>query len=96
MLSVNWSEISQKDYNKNIDYLLSEWSEKVAKKFIKEVERTLNLLVKNPKMYPLSDYEGIRKAVITKQITLYYKIEKDNIILIRFWNSYQNSDFMTD
>ena len=51
MLSINWSEVSQKDYNKNIDYLLSEWSEEVAKKFIKEVEKTLNLLVKNPPRY---------------------------------------------
>jgi len=94
MRSINWSEVSYEDYHQNIDYLLSEWSEKSAKKFIDEVERTLELLVKNPKMYPLSNYEGLRKAVITKQITLYYKIQKDSIILVRFWNNYQNSDFM--
>ncbi|RUA38532.1 MAG: type II toxin-antitoxin system RelE/ParE family toxin [Bacteroidetes bacterium] len=73
-----------------MDYLIREWSEESAINFIDEVELVLDLLKINPKLYPKSDYKSIRRAVVLKQITLFYQIEKSSIFLVRFWNNYKN------
>ncbi|WP_439489425.1 type II toxin-antitoxin system RelE/ParE family toxin [Algoriphagus sp.] len=47
-MKVIWTNQAQKDYDQNIDYLLSEWSEKVAQNFIHQVNLTIQLLTINP------------------------------------------------
>ena len=47
-MRVIWTKQAQVDYDQNIDYLIAEWSEKVAKDFINQVNLTLQLLVMNP------------------------------------------------
>ncbi|WP_416377793.1 type II toxin-antitoxin system RelE/ParE family toxin [Algoriphagus sp. D3-2-R+10] len=86
-MKVIWTNQAQKDYDQNIDYLLSEWSEKVAQNFIDQVNLTIQLLTINPYLYQQSNYQNIRKAFITKQILLFYKPENKRIVLIRFWNN---------
>ena len=90
MVQIIWSEEAKEDYHQNIDYLLSEWSEKSASEFIEEVDTVLELIKTYPKIYPASNYRSARKAVIRKQITLFYKIGDDGIYLLRFWNNHQD------
>ncbi|NOS90534.1 MAG: type II toxin-antitoxin system RelE/ParE family toxin [Cyclobacteriaceae bacterium] len=89
-MKIIWSEDALLDYHQNIDYLLRDWSESVALQFVEEVEGVIELIQINPELYPLTDYRDIRKALIQKQITLFYKIADDNVFLIRFWNNYQD------
>jgi len=89
-MKIIWSEDALLDYHQNIDYLLVDWSESVALQFVEEVEGVIELIQINPELYPLTDYRGIRKALIRKQITLFYKVAEDNVFLIRFWNNYQD------
>ena len=89
-MEIIWSDESKLDYEKNIEYLLKEWSEESAFTFIEEVESILRLQKTNPKLYPKSDYKSIRWAVIRKQITLFYQSKKSSIYLVRFWNSYKD------
>ena len=86
-MKVIWTHQAQKDYDQNIDYLLSEWSERVARNFIDQVNLTIQLLTINPYLYQQGNYQNIRKAFITKQISLFYKPENERIVLIRFWNN---------
>lgn len=89
-MEIIWSEDAKSDYHQNIDYLISEWNENVARRFIREVENILALLETNPDLYPNTGYKQVKKAVILKQITLYYHIEGKTIYLVRFWNNYQD------
>jgi len=92
-MAIIWSDDALQDYDENIRYLIREWSEESASDFIDEVESVLNLLEINPELFPHSGFKTIRRAVIRKQITLYYLINNDmNIYLVRFWNTYQNPD----
>ena len=86
-MRVIWTQKAQIDYDNSIEYLLNEWSEKVAQNFINQVSLTLQLLVINPFLYQQSDFQDIRKAFITKQITFFYKPEAERIVLLRFWNN---------
>jgi len=89
-MEIIWSDDAKLDYDENIEYLLKEWSEKSAANFIKEVETVLKLLKKNPNLFPKSNYKSIRRAVIRKQITLFYQKKESSILLVRFWNTLKN------
>lgn len=89
-MEIIWSDESKLDYEENIEYLLKEWSEESAATFIEEVESVFELLRTNPKLYPMSDYKSVRRAVIRKQITLFYQDKGSKIYLVRFWNTYKN------
>ena len=89
-MQIIWSDEAVADYHQNIDYLQREWSSQIALEFISDVEASIELIKSHPNLYPLTDYKGIRKAVIRKQITLFFKVEDKKLYLIRFWNNYQN------
>ncbi len=91
-MNIVWSDEAKSDYEQNIKYLLKEWTEESAINFIDEVDAVLELLKINPKLYPKSDYKSIRRAVIRKQITLFYQEKESTIYLVRFWNTYQNPE----
>ena len=89
-MQVIWSDEAIEDYHQNIDYLLKNWSVKVALEFTEDVEAIIQLIKAHPELYPLSDYTEIRRAVVRRQITLFFKIKNETIDLIRFWNNYKD------
>jgi len=93
MYEIIWSKTAETDYKKNIDFLLETWHKKQVLNFIDAVDRHLNLIRNNPKIFALTDYYNIRSVLIVKQIRLFYRISDNNTVeLIRFWNNYQNPD----
>lgn len=64
----------------------------VAVEFVEDVEITIELIKSNPDLYPLTDHKGVRKAVIRKQVTMFFEVSNQEIHVIRFWNNYQNPD----
>ena len=93
-MEIIWSGEAAEDYHQNIGYLLESWSEKSAMNFINEVDSVLEIIKERPEVYPLSGYRSVRKAVIRKQITLFYKLEGTRVYLVRFWNNYQDPESM--
>lgn len=91
-MNIIWSPQAQKDYWQNIDFLETEWTFQVVLNFINEVDYTIELLLKNNAQFTETKYKNVNKVVITKQISLYYRITKNSIELLRFWNTYQDSE----
>jgi plasmid stabilization system protein ParE len=91
-MQIIWSDEAIADYHKNIDYLLNKWSSEVAIEFIEDVDATIELIKVHPGLYPLTEFNEIRRAVIRKQVTLYVKVSDKQIHLIRFWNNYQQPE----
>lgn len=94
-MKIIWSDEAIADYHQNIDYLLKEWSEQVTIEFIEDVDAVIELIKNYPELYPLTDYPEVRKAVIRKQVTLFFKVSNKEIHLIRFWNSHQDPKKLT-
>ena len=91
MTELIWSPQAKQDYWQNIDYLLEKWTEKEAAHFINLVDYNLILIQKNPKLFQTTNYNNIRRAVITPQITLFYNlINVNKIEIVRLWNNYQD------
>lgn len=91
MRTVHWNRLAVLDYYNNIDYLLREWSEKEAQEFINLVYDTEFILTQGNIEFQNTDMPEIKRCVICKQISLFYKIiDERNIEFLRFWNNFQD------
>ncbi|WP_299285453.1 type II toxin-antitoxin system RelE/ParE family toxin [uncultured Mucilaginibacter sp.] len=89
-LTVNWSEEARFQFENIIDFLNYRWTEKETKDFILKTEAVVKVIRAHPYIYPASNYNQIRKAVITKQTSLFYLIRTKEIYLVSFWDNRQN------
>jgi hypothetical protein len=91
MRTVLWNKIARHDYFENIEFLLQNWSEKEVKNFIDKVFEIESILAKGNVEFQNTDRIGIKRCVINKQITLFYRIVDENHVeLLRFWNNSTN------
>ncbi|MRX68018.1 ParE toxin of type II toxin-antitoxin system, parDE [Flavobacterium resistens] len=91
-MNVIWAPQAKQDFWNNIDYLEAEWSEKIALSFIEKVNTTIELLKNDNVLFLKTNYKNVYKIVITKHISLYYRIENTNLELLRFWNTFQDTE----
>lgn len=88
-----WSPKSEKDLEIILEYLSTEWDESVAQKFIDIVDVLLDQILINPKQFPLIHKKlTIRKCVITKHNTLFYRNRRGHIELLRIYDTRQDPD----
>lgn len=74
-----------------IDYLLKEWSDKQIRDFNNILDEKLEIIVNYPYSYPsILNNNNIRKCVLIKQISLYYLIRDESIIVLRLFDSRSN------
>ena len=86
-----WSPSSEKDFESILEYLYIRWNRRVILKFINKVDDAIDLISENPKLFPLINEElQIRKCVITKQNTLFYREVNKNIEVVRLFDSRQD------
>lgn len=89
--TVKWSPASEEDFEEIVTYLVSHWSPKVADRFIQLIDENLLIIKKEPKIFPLINKQlNIRKCVITKHNTLFYRTSKDLIEIIRLFDNRQD------
>ncbi len=90
-LDIYWSKRADKKFDKIIGYLDEEWGEAVTKAFVKKVYDFIDILIEFPEIGSIEHAErNIRGFVIVKQLTLFYKIQDDKIILLNFFDNRQN------
>lgn len=85
-----WSERALKELEQAIEYLENNFTNKELRKLSLEIERNLNIISKNPLVFSKSEKFYIRKVVIAKFNTLYYKIENEKIEIISFFSNRQD------
>ena len=88
-----WTPRAEKNFNNILAYLEEEWDDNVILDFFDKVDNVLKVISNHPEIFPeINENEKIRKCVITKQISLYYKIKDYQIDFITFWDNRQNPD----
>jgi plasmid stabilization system protein ParE len=92
---VIWSPLSENDFENILEYLNKNWGIKVASNFIDLVETLINQISLNPKQFPICfKKKKIRKCVLTKHNTLYYRDGKINIEILRIYDTRQDPTTM--
>jgi plasmid stabilization system protein ParE len=89
--SIIWSPLSEKDFISILNYLQTNWNKKVLGDFIKITEIAIGQIAENPTQFPLIDKKKqVRKCVITKHNTLFYRDRRDNIDILRIFDVRQD------
>ncbi|HAC25913.1 MAG: type II toxin-antitoxin system RelE/ParE family toxin [Cyclobacteriaceae bacterium] len=92
-MKVVWSPRAQADFEYHLTFLRVEWGESVARKFFDRCIRLIDQITANPRMFVAStSFPDIRRCVVNRKITLYYRIKQDQIELITFWLAQQNPE----
>jgi len=85
------SKTAEKKLSSLFEYLLENWSAKVKSNFIKKLDHNIDLIRSEPETFPESQKDpGLRKCVITKQTTLYYRFDTKQIKIVTIFDTRQN------
>ena len=80
---------------KLFEYLISTWTLKSKDKFIKKLDKSMGVIKNHPESFPESRKEkGLRKCVITKQTTLFYRFDSEKIYVITIFDTRQNLNIL--
>jgi plasmid stabilization system protein ParE len=90
-LEIKWTDRASKTFHQTVAFIEANWSEGAAKKFVIKVNAFLILLKNQPEMgkIEVADKE-IRGFVISRHTIVLYRIKKNKIILLKFFDSRQN------
>ena len=90
-LTIYWSKKADEKFDQVIKYLVDEWGENVTRAFVRKVYDFLDILSEFPEIGTVENIERkIRGFVIVKQLTVFYKIQKEKIVLLDFFDNRQN------
>ncbi|MFC0342699.1 type II toxin-antitoxin system RelE/ParE family toxin [Epilithonimonas hispanica] len=87
-----WTDLALEELAQTVEYLEQEFSEKEIESLGNEIERILSIITYNPAIFPFLDKFKIRKVIILKFNTLYYRIINDRVEIISFFSNRQNPD----
>ena len=88
-----WSTEAKNNLNSIVEYLEAKWTIKEISKFLSLLNHTLELLSQKPLLFQNSKkFKNIRKAVITSQISLFYKVNKNSIMIVSLFDNRQHPD----
>ncbi len=85
-----WSAEAIKNVKEIIDYLEWKWTERELRNFAKKLEKQIDIIKRQPLSFPKSKRKNIRRAVMTKQTTVYYEINNDAIRIVSLFDNRKN------
>ncbi len=88
-----WSDEALSNLKNILVYLEENWTQKEIKKFAVLLDRQLIRIQNNPFLFAeSSNHSQIRKSVLTKQVSIYYRISENEIHLISLFDNRQNPE----
>jgi plasmid stabilization system protein ParE len=86
-----WLDKAVDSYFNILNYIETYFGNLVAEKFIFHVNETLNLIIDYP-LLGKAEFESskVRGVIIEKKTTLYYKLENNKVILLKFFDHRQH------
>ncbi len=89
--SILWTDHALSELKDTIAFLETNWTEKELRNLAKEIEKTIDLLSRNPLLFQSSDLNlAVRRVVVAKKNTLYYRINGNTVEVLSFFSNRQN------
>ncbi|MGM0650786.1 MAG: type II toxin-antitoxin system RelE/ParE family toxin [Bacteroidota bacterium] len=86
-----WTDEALVNLSNIFDYLKQRWTEKEIRNFSRLLYRQINLIQSNPRLFPASaTSKSLRKSVLTKQTTIYYRIDNKEVRIVTLFDNRQN------
>jgi len=88
---VEWTDNALSELKITFEYIEANWTEKELRKLSNEIERTVNLISNNPNLFPKSENRNVRKVVVKKLNTIYYRLkEEETVEILSFFSNRKN------
>lgn len=89
--NIVWTDEALQGLQRTINYLEQRWTQKEIRNFTRLLDKHLNIIKENPKIFPQSNKSiDIRRTVLSKQTTIYYKVEDSTIYLLTLFDNRQD------
>jgi len=86
-----WSPFAESDLDEILEYLIANWSNQVILDYLDLVDNLIAQIGNQPKIYPIINKKlKVRKCVLTKQNSLYYRENRERIEILRIYDNRQN------
>ena len=90
-LKVIWSPASKEEYADIIGFVEDEFGINAALKLLDKTDAIIDSISIFPTTFPSSpSRKDIRKAVISKYLSVYYRFNNVEVQLLHFWDNRQN------
>jgi plasmid stabilization system protein ParE len=90
--NVFWTDNALNELEITFEYLNTNFSYTELNFLAKEIDKIIFLISMNPKLFSESEIKkGIRKVVVAKYNTMYYRLNNDTIEIISFFSNRQSS-----
>jgi len=89
-MKISWTPEAKVSYFNILDYLQYKWGLTEVRKFVEKTDFVLSQICKTPNMFKKSKSKDIRIGFISKQTSLFYRIKKNEIELLTFWDNRQD------
>lgn len=88
-MEIVWTDEAKKTFKNNINYLKDNWSQKEVDTFISEALKVIERIKRMPNLGRYDNDYKCNILTIVEQISLFYDIDCDKIILLTFWDNRQ-------
>lgn len=90
MKELIFSARSLKEIKNISEYITAKWSLRVNLNFLQKLKSNFDLLIINPEIFPPNKQNNLRRCVVSIQTTIFYKIEKNQIVIVSVFDTRQN------
>lgn len=86
-----WTNHALNELQNTIHYLEENWTVKELQNLATSIEEAISLISHNPYLFQVSDIKrNIRRVIIAKHNTLYYRLKEDQIEILSFFSHRQS------
>ncbi|MBI9036609.1 MAG: type II toxin-antitoxin system RelE/ParE family toxin [Bacteroidales bacterium] len=89
---IKWTDNALTELEKIYQYLEENWTSEELNKLSLEIERTVNLISNYPNIFPVSERKNIRKVIVKRFNTLYYREKGQTIEILSFFSNRQSPE----
>jgi plasmid stabilization system protein ParE len=88
---VFWSDEALSNLDSILHYLDTQWTEREVNNFKNRLSNQLDIITRFPTLFPASEINPtLRKAVLSKQTTLFYQLGDDTINIVYLFDTRQD------
>lgn len=94
MLSIKWTKPATKDKTNILTYWVKRnGSEKYSEKINTETNKAIQSILQNPYIgTKVKDTKDVRRLIVMKDYSLFYRIKDRYVEIISFWDNRRNPD----
>lgn len=89
---VYWSAKAQAEFVDILTFLEIQFGAEVAANCVLLVDAALGKIAVFPEMYPASGPEGVRKSVVQKNLSIFYRYHRGQIDVLKIWDNRQDPE----